>query len=90
LFSKYLYSEGAYFKGQTAFETAQEILRLFGAEKLYNPPEKKEVAKKHYPKDIMVSGFYTVSDNNIDEATAFYLGWTKSPPKVIYKDHWAY
>lgn len=49
---------------------------------------RKSLAKKHYPSDIMLSAKYCIGSNNIGDATAYYIGWTDKVPDVLYNEKW--
>ena len=76
------------FYGYQASLIAAEILYLYGAEKLYATPEREELAYSHYPYDVMLDSYYNVWDNEIDDATAFYIGWLDEAPRVLYREGW--
>lgn len=67
---------------------AHEILHLFGAEDFYVSASRKNLAKKHYEKDIMLSANYSIQTNDIGKATAFYIGWIHEVPSVLYDKEW--
>lgn len=76
------------FYGYQASLIAAEILYLYGAEKLYATPEREELAYSHYPYDVMLDSYYNVWENEIDDATAFYIGWLDEAPRVLYQEEW--
>jgi len=67
---------------------AHEMLHLFGAEDFYATTNRKNLAKKYYPADIMLGANYYIITNNIGNATAFYIGWTDEVPDVLYNENW--
>lgn len=77
-----------YPKGAQSSVVAHEILHLFGAEELYKNAERKALAQKYYPKDIMLSASFFLPLNNIGDATAFYVGWTDDAPAVLDEEGW--
>ncbi len=81
-------SESTMFLGYQSSVIAHEMLHLFGAEDFYDTASRKALAKKHYPSDIMLAANYNVETNNIDAATAFYVGWTNEVPEVLYDKSW--
>ena len=64
------------------------MLHLFGAEDFYTPRTRKEIAEKKYSKDIMLHQEYEIQNNNIGDATAFYIGWTDTAPEAMYDRNW--
>ena len=74
--------------GYQASVVAHEMLHLFGAEDFYTPATRKAVAKSHYPKDIMLIQPYNIYNTTIEEATAFYVGWTDEAPLVLFHSEW--
>lgn len=67
---------------------AHEMLHLFGAEDFYANDSRKNLAKAYYPKDIMLSTSYDITENEVGKATAFYIGWTDDVPSILYNDKW--
>ncbi len=67
---------------------AHEILHLYGAEDYYSTPERKALASKYYPEDIMLSAKYFLTLNKLGEVTAFYIGWTDIAPDIIKTPEW--
>lgn len=67
---------------------AHETLHLYGAEDFYSPAERKPIAKKYYPNDIMLSCEYYLFLNSLGDATAFYIGWTDVAPPMLYEENW--
>lgn len=74
--------------GSQASVVAHEMLHLFGAEDYYASTSRKSLAKEHYPDDIMLSAAYDIKTNTIEDVTAFYVGWTNEPPKILYREGW--
>ena len=74
--------------GSQSSIVAHEMLHLFGAEDFYVTTNRKTLAKKHYPADIMLGANYYIITNNIDDATAFYIGWSDEVPDVLYDENW--
>ena len=74
--------------GSQSSIVAHEMLHLFGAEDFYATTDRKTLAKKYYPADIMLGANYYIITNNIDDATAFYIGWTDEVPDVLYNEKW--
>ncbi len=74
--------------GSQSSIVAHEMLHLFGAEDFYATANRKTLAKKHYPADIMLGANYYIITNNIGDATAFYIGWTDKVPDVLYHENW--
>ena len=79
--------ENAIVGGQSSV-IAHEMLHLFGAEDFYTPLNRKEMAEKKFPNDIMLHQEYQILGNNIGAATAFYIGWTDTVPEVLYDRNW--
>lgn len=75
-------------QGSQASVVAHEMLHLFGAEDYYDSVGRKSLANKYYPLDIMLSTKYNINQNNIGDATAFYIGWTDSVPDIILNTAW--
>ncbi len=75
-------------EGSQASVIAHEMLHLYGAEDFYSSSSRKKLANIHYPKDIMLSQSYNIDTNTIDDATAFYIGWTDIVPDVLNKKGW--
>ena len=88
VFARDLHSEENSPIGSQASIVAHEMLHLFGAEDLYNTPERKALARRHYPDDIMLGANYFIRTNDIGDATAFYIGWTDLIPDVLYNAEW--
>ena len=74
--------------GSQSSIVAHEMLHLFGAEDFYATTNRKTLAKKYYPADIMLGANYYIITNNIDDATAFYIGWSDEVPDVLYDENW--
>lgn len=88
LFAYDLYSDRDELIDAQASVTAHEILHLYGAEDFYNIPGRAALAEEQYPQDIMLYARYHIRENEISEATAFYVGWTDEVPDVLYNDEW--
>ena len=62
---------------------AHEILHLYGAwdfYKAFNQTEaNEERAKKLYPNSIMLRTSYNIDELNVDEITAWLIGWNNNP-----------
>ncbi len=67
---------------------AHEILHLFGAEDLYEPEERRELAEVRCPQDIMRKTTQGLRGISIGEFTAYTLGWTNTIPTVCYEEGW--
>jgi len=86
----------AYDIGSTGYEPigwqasviAHETLHLYGAEDYYSPAERKLLAQREIPNDIMLSCKYRISDNDFGDATAFYIGWINKAPRILYDERW--
>lgn len=76
------------FVGWQSSVVAHETLHLYGAEDYYNPEERKKLAAKYYPNDIMLSCKYYLMLNDFGDITAFYIGWTDTPPELILEETW--
>ncbi len=57
---------------------AHEILHAFGAEDLYQPDERRAVAEKLYPDDVML-GETARDDFAVGPCTAYRIGWADAP-----------
>ncbi len=68
--------------------TAHEILHLFGAENLYETYSRERIARKLYPKDIMLGDYSNLKDMNMGEYTAYCIGWTHKTPECCFKPGW--
>ena len=77
-----------YPQGAQSSMIAHVTLNLFGAENYYSTPERKALAKIHYPSDIMLAANYFILTNNIGDATAFYIGWTDNVPDILNNENW--
>lgn len=67
---------------------AHELLHLFGAEEMYEPNGRNEVAKEKYLKDVMLWTESFIARNEITEFTAYCIGWTDTIPAVCYDPNW--
>lgn len=67
---------------------AHETLHLYGAEDYYSPAQRKALVKEYYPNDIMLSCEYYLSENDLGDATAFFIGWTDIVPDILYDSRW--
>lgn len=67
---------------------AHELLHLFGAEDFYATATRKALAQAIYPGDLMFCAQYDIRNNNIGDATAYYIGWTDTVPDVLYDEGW--
>lgn len=74
--------------GSQSSIVAHEMLHLFGAEDFYATANRKALARKYYPRDIMLGANYYIITNNIGEATAFYIGWSDKVPDILYDENW--
>lgn len=74
--------------GAQASIISHELLHLYGAEDYYAPASRKRLAQKHWPSDIMLKVKYDIADNNLGNATAFYVGWTNRVPEAMQNDGW--
>lgn len=88
VFARDLYSSGKDPTGWQISVVAHELLHLFGAEDFYASATRKALAKSIYPKDLMLSAQYNIKDNNIGEATAYYIGWRDTAPEILYDEGW--
>ena len=88
IFARDLGSSGNDPLGCQSSVIAHEMLHLFGAEDYYTTAQRKALAQKKYPGDIMISANYYISTNTIGDATAFYVGWTNEVPSVLYHENW--
>lgn len=88
LFVRDHHTEDAMPAGHMASVTAHEMLHLFGAEDYYAPENRKKLAQKHMPNDIMIRTAYDLSENEFGDTTAFYIGWTDKLPEIIKKEEW--
>ena len=67
---------------------AHELLHLFGAEEMYDPAGRNEIAKQKYPKDVMLWTENFIARNEITEFTAYCIGWTDTVPAICYDPDW--
>lgn len=67
---------------------AHELLHLFGAEEMYEPNGRNELAKEKYLKDVMLWTESFIARNEITEFTAYCIGWTDTVPAVCYDPNW--
>ena len=74
--------------GKQASVIAHETLHLYGAEDFYTSSSRKILAQIYCPGDIMLSAAYDIDTNAIGSATAFYIGWTDTAPKIIKRSGW--
>lgn len=74
--------------GEQVSVVAHEILHLYGAEDYYASGERKRLAGKYFPKDIMLSAKTDIADNQITAATAFYIGWSDELPSILLSEGW--
>ena len=88
LFAQTLYPEENIRSGSQASIIACDTLYLFGAESFYSNADRKRLAKKYFPSDIMLTQQYDVRYNTIDEVTAFYIGWTDDVPEILLNKDW--
>lgn len=69
-----------------------ETLHLFGAEDYYDPygkmPNRKQMADRLYPNDIMYQPYVDVSYNEIGSFTEFTIGWRDELPAQCDTDLW--
>ena len=67
---------------------AHELLHLFGAEEMYEPEGRNEIAKQKYLKDVMLWTESFIVRNEVTEFTAYCLGWTDTVPQICYDPNW--
>ena len=71
-----------------------EMLHLFGACDLFDPsgeyPKRKKLAKKLYPKDIMMLSAISPNSLEFGQLTSFLIGWTDSFPAECDCEAWWY
>lgn len=77
-----------YRTGCRASQVVHELLHLYGAEDLYNPPSREMLAEQYYHTDIMNWQFDRLGDNTLEQCTAFSIGWTNEVPSVFFEDGW--
>lgn len=88
LFSKY--NNG---NSKAAASYVHEILHSFGAGELYFPfnltEVRRQIAKKHFPDDIMFRVDYEITRLNIGNYTAYRVGWTDKLDKEfeVFEDY---
>lgn len=72
------------FNKTTSASLAHEILHLFGASDLYahnkSEWESETEYRRRYPNSIMLGSPYGLSKNEMDETTAWLVGWTDRMP----------
>lgn len=76
------------FNGYYASEIVFCTLCLYGAENLQASMWRKSLAASLYAKDVMYGRKSDINDNNIGDATAFYIGWLNVPPNVMCDENW--
>jgi hypothetical protein len=66
-----------------ASSIAHEILHLFGAWDLYKTfqqtQDREDKARKQFPDSIMLRTSYNINELDIDEVTAWRIGWNPNP-----------
>lgn len=71
---------------------AHEILHLFGAEDYYDPygkyPERKNLAQKLFPRDIMLTNYASFKDADVGNYTAYSIGWIDELPEECDTPEW--
>ena len=67
---------------------AHEVLHLFGAEEMYDPEGRNEIAKQKYLKDVMLWTESFINRNEITPFTAYCIGWTDIVPDICYDPNW--
>lgn len=67
---------------------AHEVLHLFGAEEMYDPEGRNEIAKQKYLKDVMLWTESFIVRNEITPFTAYCIGWTDTVPAICYDPNW--
>lgn len=75
--------------GDTASDTiAHETLHLFGARDYYIPESRIALARELYPKDIMLCDMPDLAYFELNEVTAYSVGWTDQMPDVLSREDW--
>jgi len=77
-----------YEPGTCAPLVANGILYLYGGESLNKPSSRRPISQKLYPNDIMRYQTFDISDSDIGEATAYYIGWIDEVPEAVYSVGW--
>ena len=67
---------------------AHEVLHMFGAEDYYYPDSRKFLARKYYPKDIMLCSMPALEYFELGDFTAYTLGWTDQEPAICSDPGW--
>ncbi len=67
---------------------AHELCHIFGAEELYKPESRYNLALPLYPYDIMCMESHNLKNLKIDDYTAYALGWTDTAPSICENDAW--
>ncbi len=67
---------------------AHELLHLYGAEELYIPVKRYNLAKNLYQNDIMCLETRNLEKLKIEGFTAYALGWTETVPEVCNDQDW--
>ena len=88
IFSRDRDSTSTDFYGFQASLIAAEILYLYGGESLDATPEREALAESRYADDVMLHSYYSVWEHDINDATAFYIGWIDEAPRALYLDGW--
>ena len=65
-----------------------EVLHMFGAEDYYYPDSRKFLARKYYPKDIMLCAMPALEYFELGDFTAYTLGWTDREPAICSDPGW--
>ena len=57
-----------------------ELLHLFGAEDLYQPEARRELAKELYPDEVMLQSHRALDEIQIGPHTEYLIGWSTEKP----------
>ncbi len=87
-FSIDLDNQQEYEPGTCATLVANGILYLYGGESLNKPIGRRPTSAILYPNDIMRQQPFDISESDIGEATAYYIGWTDEIPEAVYSEGW--
>ncbi len=74
--------------GSQSATVVEYILYLYGTEALYKDDFRITYASYHCPTDLMYTVAPDIFDLDIEDVTAFYIGWTDDPPLTMQDERW--
>ncbi len=83
-----VFSDNKYGSTDQAATFAHELLHLYGAEELYTPVQRYNLAIQLYEKDIMCLETRKIDKLKIEAFTAYTLGWNKKIPAICNDQDW--